>query len=293
MNIRIGLPVLLFILLSLPYCTGDKNKKTGQTAVPSETESKQIDEDIVRARTMGLAYLEEGDLEAAETEFQKLIELAPQEAIGYANIGLIYLRMGRYQEAETLLKKAIDLDPEDPDIRLNLAKVYEYSDKGEKSVKTLERTIEIAPDHVQTLYSLAESYSGSPDRSSMELWEKYMQKVVDSSPANIVPRLHLTEVLLRNNKSDLALYQMEEIERLFPEFHDEARRYYDQAIVSLQTGKPGKALTDVLIFHNLLKLTNPYQKGIAELKGNSGAVGVPVLTFSEGATVYTKEGKPF
>ena len=52
MNIRITLPVLLFIILSLSYCTGDRNKKTGQTAVQSETESKQIDEDIVRAKTI-------------------------------------------------------------------------------------------------------------------------------------------------------------------------------------------------------------------------------------------------
>ena len=118
-----------------------------------------------------------------------------------------------------------------------------------------------------------------------------MQKVVDASPANIVPRLHLTEVLLRNKKSDQALYQLEEIERLFPEFHDEARQYHEQAIMALQMGKPGEALTDVLIFHNLLKLTNPYQKGIAELKGYSGSVGVPVLTFSEGASIYMKEGE--
>jgi len=56
------------------------------------------------ARTWGLAYLQQNQLPRAEAEFTKVVALAPDQALGYANLGLVYLREGRYREAEAQLK---------------------------------------------------------------------------------------------------------------------------------------------------------------------------------------------
>jgi len=271
----------------------DTDGQDGETAAQQQSPGEQQkSRDRITARTMGLAYLEENKLEEAEREFLKLIELAPDEAIGYANLGLVYMRMGKYEEAETQLKKALEIDPDDPDIRLNLATVYEMSNKGEASIEELKKNVELAPDHVKSLYSLAESYQGSADKNSMDEWEKYMKMVVENTPSNIVARLHLVEALLRNKKADEALAQLEEIPRLYPEMPEDAREFYDQAISQLKSSKPEEALTSVLIFHNFMKLTNPYQTGIQELKGAGGSnVGNPVITFSQATTMYLSEGE--
>src|SRR5688572_1414285 len=73
---------------------------------------KPIDQGaLLTARTVGLAELERGRLAEAEQEFTKVIELAPKEPGGYANLGLTYLRAGRLDDAESRLERARRLDP--------------------------------------------------------------------------------------------------------------------------------------------------------------------------------------
>ncbi len=248
--------------------------------------------EILRSRTLGLAYLEENRLEEAEIEFKKLIQLAPDDALGYANLGIVYMRMGKYQEAEEQLKKAIDINPDDPDIRFNLAKVYDLANDEEASRKELEKSIEITPDHVQTLYGLAESYQDRSDSYSISQWEKYLRRIVETSPTNMVARLYLIEALIRNKQADEALKNLEEIERISPKFPDEAAEYYRSAVTHLKSGNLTDALTSVRILHNLLKLTNHYQTDIQELKGTGASkVGTPIISFSETRPAFLTEGE--
>jgi Tfp pilus assembly protein PilF len=88
-----------------------------------QTMDKQKLTEIIAARTLGLAYLEENQLKEAEAEFRKVIVLAPKEALGYANLGLVYFRKGQQPEAEEWIKKALAIAPDNPDMRLLLANV--------------------------------------------------------------------------------------------------------------------------------------------------------------------------
>jgi Tfp pilus assembly protein PilF len=106
------LSVLIMLALSMQFC----RNKAGR--------SQQDATDLMSARTLGLAYLEEFKLEEAEKEFLKFIDLAPEDKFGYANLGLTYLRMGNYPEAEKQLRKAMEIDSTDADIRLILSTVF-------------------------------------------------------------------------------------------------------------------------------------------------------------------------
>lgn len=239
-------------------------------------------EEMITAKTLGLAYLEDNQLENAETEFLKLIEFDPDEALGYANLGLVYLRMGKYQEAGDWVKKAIEMNQKDPDIRLILAKVYEMNNKAEKSIEELEKTIQFSPGHVKSLYSLTELYSSSTDKGSLKKRHKYTQELVEKTPGNIVPRLNLINILIQEDNADKALEQIEKLQQLFPEFPKEAIEYYDKTIAALQVADSGKAAVSFMIFHNYLKVTSPYQVGILDLKGPGGSlIGLPVITFDQ------------
>ena len=72
----------------------------------TEKDSRQKSIELMTAQTLGLAYLEEFNLDEAENEFLKVIELAPNEKLGYANLGLTYLRKGTYSEAKKQLFKS-------------------------------------------------------------------------------------------------------------------------------------------------------------------------------------------
>ena len=278
---------LLLLLVSLTFSCRD-----GRGRGDADQGSQAISEQVITARTLGLAFLEENKLEEAETQFLELIKLAPDEAIGYANLGLVYLRMGRYDDAESNLLEALEKTPRDADIRLNLASVYKFKNQDDAFLRELQQAISDQPDHAQSIYRLAEYYGGKDDAESLRQRETYLKQTLVVVPANIVPRLHLIETLVSDGKGDEAIEQMEEVRRIFPEFSGEAMDHYRLALTALKTGKMDEALTNVLIFHNFLKLTNPYNQGVTDLQGFQGAsMGNPVFSFSEATTLFVSDGE--
>ncbi|MBN1789491.1 MAG: VCBS repeat-containing protein, partial [Bacteroidales bacterium] len=248
----------------------------------SEEKEAQKAKDLVTTKTLGLAYLEEFELEKAEAEFLKFIDLAPKEKLGYANLGLTYLRMSKYPEAKKQLQKAIEIDPGDPDIRLILSTVYQMNDERDLAIAELEKTLTFAPDHVKVLYQLSDLYSTGSGDESQKQREKYILELVENAPENLVPRLSFTDILIRNGESDKALEQMEIISKLFPEFPREAVDYYDKTLSLLRKSDTENALIQFTVFHNYLKVTAPYQAGILDLKGPGGTlIGFPVITFNQ------------
>ena len=266
----IGLILLLAISFLLYNCTQQKKKEPVSAA------------ELISTKTLGLAYLEENQNEEAETQFLKLVDLDPTEALGYANLGIVYLRMGKYKQAEEWLQKAIKIDSEDPEIRLILAKVYEMSSRQQEAIEELEKAIKLAPDNIRALYSLTELYATSTNKEFLKNRFKYTSKLVEKAPGNIVPRLNLIDILIRDKKADAALEELEKLPKIFPEFPKEAVDYYDKTVVALQANNTEKASGSFMIFHNYLKVTSPYQAGILDLKGPGGSlVGSPVITFDK------------
>jgi Tfp pilus assembly protein PilF len=263
--------LMLWVIASCFCGCHQTNKK--HTADPGE---------LISIKTLGLAYLEENQLEEAEAEFLKLVDLDPEEVLGYANLGVVYLRMGKYQDAEEWLKQAIKMDPKDPDIRLILAKVYEMNNQSGKAISELEQAIRLSPGHVKSLYQLTELYASLTDDESIENRHQYADALVKAAPGNIVPRLNLIEILILEGQTDKALEQMEGLRQIFPEFPKEAIEYYDKTVAALQVKDVDNASVSFMIFHNYLKVTAPYQSGILDLKGPGGSlIGFPVITFDQ------------
>ena len=255
-------------------------------------DSKQKSIVLMTAQTLGLAYLEEFKLEEAEKEFLKFIKLAPNEKLGYGNLGLAYLRMGKYQEAEKQLLKALKIDSKDADIRLLLATVYQMNDEREKAVSTLEEALKIAPDHVKILYFISELVAADSDASSQKQRKYYLLQLVEKAPGNIVPHLSLTEIFIHDGDLDMAVNQLEIIQKQFPEFPKEAIDYYDNALSLLKKSDKDKAFVQFTIFHNYMKVTSPYQSGIMELKGPGGSlVGFPLITYDQQSSAQITEYK--
>jgi len=255
-------------------------------------DKRQKNIELMTTQTLGLAYLEEFKLDEAEKEFLKFIKLAPQEKLGYANLGLVYLRMGKYDKAEKQLFKAIKIAPKDPDIKLLLATVYQMNDEREKAISTLEEALKFAPDHIKILYNLSELYSVGTDDESQKKRKDYILLLVEKAPGNLVPRLNLTEIYIRNGDTDKAIEQLEIIQKQFPEIPKEAIDYYDKTLSLLKVPDEEKAIIQFVIFHNHLKVTFPYQAGIIKLKGIGGSIiGFPLITYNQQSSSQIVDNK--
>jgi len=256
----------------------------------TEKERKQKSIELMTAQTLGLAYLEEFKLEEAKEEFLKVIKLAPNEKLGYANLGLAYLRLGKYQEAKNQLFKAIKIEPKDADIRLLLATVYQMNDEREKAISELETALKFAPNHIKILYDLSELYAVDLDEESKKQRKNYILQLVEKAPDNIVSHLNLIEIYIRDGEIDKAIEELEIIHKQFPEFPKEAISYYDKTISLLKKSDAEKAIIQFIIFHNYLKVTAPYQAGIMDLKGPGGSlIGFPLITYDQGSSSQINE----
>lgn len=236
---------------------------------------------ILSLRNLGLAYLEENQLQEAATQFSKLRELLPDEPLGFANIGLVYLRMGKFSEAEAELKKALKLQPDNPDINLILAEVYDRSGRYEDALRVLENSLAKNSDHFLSHYKTAQIYT-RVSRKEPEKIIQHLAQLLKSNPTALPARMQLIEALLQSRKTDEALGQFEEVRRQLPELPLNSEEYYKRAVDFMHASKPQEAIGPVRIFHNLLKPTPVYQTSIIQLNGpGGGLIGFPLITFSQ------------
>ena len=232
---------------------------------------------LTEAKNLGLAYLEENQLQEAEAAFQQVLDIHPEDPSGHANLGIVYLRAGSYEQAEASLSKAAELAPEDPNIPLSLATLYDQTDQIERARSTIEQALEQNPDHVQTLYKRAQLYSD--EASLIATYATHLKTVVQYAPANIVPRFYLVESLAQSGELADAFQELDDLRQQLPEIPREAAPHFESAVSALQAEEAEAAFRSVRVFHNLMKVT-PYYQTSLRLLGlrTDAAVGVPVIS---------------
>ena len=236
------------------------------------------DEDTVAAamsaRTLGLAYLEEDRFLEATTELNRLIELLPGEAIGYANLALAQLRTRNLAAALQSSERAIELAGNDPDIRFNHSVILEASNRIEAAVGVLRANVTNHPNHLRSAYALIRL-----NRVSASPVARQLSQILDRRPANIVARLELIDALLVIGDAEGAVEHVEYVARQMPELPPEAVDPYREALRLVRAGDPAGARPPATTFHNLLRSTRLYQAGVEELIGRPAFPGISVERF--------------
>lgn len=233
-------------------------------------------------RAVGLAHLEENRLEEAAAEFGRLVELAPREAAGFANLGLAYLRMGRLDEAATAVSRAVDLDPGDPAARLIMADIHLAAERPAAARAALDEALKAAPGHARALYALASLDADSTSAEAVARRAAALGLLATRHPGNVAARLEHVQALLAGNDTDSAASGLEDLRQLVPVFPVEGQDLFDEALRAARDGDAAGALSAVRPFHNVIRTTPGYQRGLRDLRGSGGVLaGLPVVTLGE------------
>ena len=72
----------------------------------------------------GVAAFQSGNLSAAASEFQAIVQAQPEWPGGHKMLGMTYLRMKKGKEAVASLKQAYELSPDDPSVQIYLGEAY-------------------------------------------------------------------------------------------------------------------------------------------------------------------------
>ena len=102
--------LLLTVITAACLTSGCVTETTGrQMPEASDTEAAQIN------LQLGVGYLREGNLEAAQSKLEKAVDQDPDLIAAHTALALVYERLGDIEGAEREYRRAIDMAPRDPD----------------------------------------------------------------------------------------------------------------------------------------------------------------------------------
>lgn len=99
--------------------------------------------------------LQIGQLEQAEKQLEKALELKPGNPKVLNLLGLVYFKLGRFQRSILIYQDLIDRYAEDATLRVNLAMVYLKNDQLKEAEYELKTAIELSPNHEKAHRTLA------------------------------------------------------------------------------------------------------------------------------------------
>lgn len=110
----------------------------------------------------GIQKLKTDDINAAETDFKKAIELDRKSPYGYTGLAFLGLKQKNYKEALKYVKKALKYDRNFTDAYAVKGYIICLRKHGEKwfgeAVEPLGKALELDPDNQQALFFLAECH---------------------------------------------------------------------------------------------------------------------------------------
>ncbi len=164
---------LLGVLMLVPLLSSCAANKT-----PSSTAAHVMRPD--EHMTLGAVYDAQGEYDLALREYEKTIELDPQNATAHFAAANIYLRFKKYVEAEKGFFKAAKLSPENPSYHNNLGWVYMENGKLLEAAESAKTALKLDPKkayiYLDTL-GVIEMRGGDYDAS-----EKYLLEAKGLAP---------------------------------------------------------------------------------------------------------------
>jgi len=131
--------VLLGVVLSV-MLGGCVTEQTSGRVQPKEQPEEAADLNV----QLGVGYLRQGDLKAAQSKLEKAVELEPDNVTAHRALGLVYERLGDTAGAERHYRKAVSLAPDGPEALNSLAIFLCGKDETRtEALKTFNRAIAV------------------------------------------------------------------------------------------------------------------------------------------------------
>lgn len=268
-TLRISSLAVLSLLFYLPY------------AHPQDRRPAEVVAEAIHRQNLGLAYLEESHPNKAAEEFRALIDLLPDESIGYGNLAVANLRLKNSEEADTWVKRGLEVQPMDSQLHFILSEIYQWQGKSEAAVAALHESVKLDPEDLGARYKLVRHYLGMrDDPEATKRAIGHLQTLRDQAPTNAVVRLKLAQALLQVERIEGAKQIGAELTVLFRDVKEDALKYLNQGLHLLERGDSKGAKKYIRIFENIQKATPRYQQGIGELV--TDILGHPIEAFSPG-----------
>src|SRR5262245_2541098 len=158
-----------------------------------------------------------GQWDKAETDYRRVLRLAPEDPAALRQLGIIYLDQGQIVQAYPLLKKFAELQPDDPEIQLKLGLISLAAGNYRQAREAALQVLEKQPVNEQALLLFADA-SRTPD--AIEDARKLIQSLRDKDQDRAPYHLALGSLDLRQNEQARAESEFKAAVKLDPKSSD-------------------------------------------------------------------------
>lgn len=250
---------------------------------PKEEEPVSFNSD---PRIMAVSFLQKNRFDEAEAAFKKAIKTDPGNYLNYADLALLYLAKEEYDDAEKQLQAGLKIQPGHAGLQLALAEVYIREGKREQALNVLKTILQDDNRNVAAWYKLASIFAAEKNYTEQK---NSLLTLVNITPANIVPRFQLATLLAQTGQPDSALFFMQSIRKIVPEFNPATDSLYQKSVAFISAGNRTAESNNALQqFQQVMQLTEAYASGLDELDQPKLLTGYAAFNDSRFSRIYDK-----
>lgn len=153
---------------------------------------------------LGLAYFEHGELDAAESQFKRALDIKPVPSI-YNNLALVQAKSQRRDEAITSLERALQLDPHLAEAHNNLGTLFYEARNFEAARRQFEQALIDEPASLATRFNLARTANMMNDNQAAVF---YLNQLLAKNPTDTDARFLLAQSFAAMNRQPEAVAQL-------------------------------------------------------------------------------------
>src|SRR6266705_6776194 len=98
------------------------------------------------------------DWSGAKEEFERAIQIGPNNALAHQRFGLYFNLFGRFEEAMRELQLAFAMDPLSPQIYWRFALSFFLGRKNQQAIEDIQKTLDLDDNYQPALYLLGRVY---------------------------------------------------------------------------------------------------------------------------------------
>jgi len=154
---------------------------------------------------IGKKLLEQGQVEAAIDEFQKVAAADPKYGAAQLNLGQAYERAQRSDEAIDAYRKSVELEPRNFFARNNLGVLYSKKGMHDQAIAEFQDAMKIEPKNALALKNLE---TGKKNKAAMREREAVIaraEKDAAAKPGDPTPTYQLARVYATHGRKEEAI----------------------------------------------------------------------------------------
>jgi tetratricopeptide (TPR) repeat protein len=163
--------------------------------------------------TSGDALLQAGRLEEAIAQYEKGLEIAPDDGPLRRHLGSAFAQHGEMEKAILNYRKALEIEPDLAVVRYNLGNALAQKGELEEAIAEYQKALKINPDYAEARYNLGNALFGKGD---LEQAIAQYQGALEINPQYVEAHFNLGNAFLDSGRFDEAAAHYKKVLELRP-----------------------------------------------------------------------------